>query len=92
MYSIINCLFRCKNNRIDHDHNNIIKQDVGSVVEIMNNDNYLIQNDLLCVICLTELSLKSKKILNCKHTYHDECIKRWFNYKQSCPTCCAKNI
>ena len=26
-------------------------------------------------------------ILNCKHDYHEECIKKWFERNKICPIC-----
>ncbi len=49
-----------------------------------------------CSICLNEIESNKKK-LNCNHTFHEECIKKWFKspyadvdepYKiGSCPIC-----
>ena len=26
-------------------------------------------------------------LLNCKHDYHEECIKKWFERNNKCPIC-----
>ena len=101
MHKIINCLLKYKNNKNNKNnkHNNYLnKQDTEFIDDDdryndddydddYDDDNYLIQNDLLCIICLTELSSKSIKILKCNHKYHDECLKEWFTFKKICPTC-----
>lgn len=49
-------------------------------------DNYLIQNDLLCIICFSPL-LNDIKYLNCCHKYHKKCLNKWKKYKKVCPIC-----
>lgn len=49
-------------------------------------DNYLIDNDLMCVICLNPL-LNNVEELPCKHKYHINCLNKWKTYKEKCPIC-----
>ena len=63
MYSLLNCIVRRKINKIHHKDDNLIKQNIDSTSDDTDNDKYLVDNDLLCVICLTDLSLKKKQNL-----------------------------
>ena len=49
-------------------------------------DNYLIENDLLCIICFSPL-LNNVKNLRCHHKYHIKCLNEWKKYKKKCPIC-----
>ena len=41
-----------------------------------------------CVICLNTIDAKgSATLLKCGHTYHSQCIYRWFLIKRVCPLC-----
>eukprot|EP00834_Sanchytrium_tribonematis_P002645 NODE_86_length_22075_cov_1.190253.p5 type:complete len:454 gc:universal NODE_86_length_22075_cov_1.190253:8354-9715(+) len=41
-----------------------------------------------CVICMTDYDEGEKAILlNCKHHYHSECLKKWFDSHSTCPIC-----
>ncbi|KAI7755781.1 hypothetical protein M8C21_004026 [Ambrosia artemisiifolia] len=41
-----------------------------------------------CVICQMEFEDQERiKVLDCRHEYHVECIKKWFNVKRNCPIC-----
>ena len=44
--------------------------------------------DVVCVICFSEM--ESGKELPCKHVFHLNCLKRWFEQKQECPMCRLK--
>tara|TARA_B110000285_G_C14825085_1_gene468290 strand:- start:303 stop:584 length:282 start_codon:yes stop_codon:yes gene_type:complete len=51
-----------------------------------------------CVICIEEFKQKDRllRIPTCKHFFHYECGKKWFDSKvqeseQKCP-CCNKNL
>ena len=39
-----------------------------------------------CSICLEKI-LEEKKVLNCNHEFHIECIDMWLKEKQECPVC-----
>ena len=43
----------------------------------------------LCLICNDALDSRSKVLL-CLHSYHRNCIGRWFYKKAECP-CCKQN-
>tara|TARA_B100000073_G_C23605289_1_gene522152 strand:- start:298 stop:804 length:507 start_codon:yes stop_codon:yes gene_type:complete len=43
-----------------------------------------------CVICLEACNDSEKKTLNCKHSFHKECIEEWSNLKNECPICREK--
>jgi hypothetical protein len=46
--------------------------------------NSIIYNE--CSICFEDI-IDDRKVLPCKHEYHQKCIKEWFNYKRNCPFC-----
>merc|ERR1712228_442211 len=46
------------------------------------------ERDVVCVICFSEM--ESGKELPCKHVFHLNCLKRWFEQKQECPMCRLK--
>lgn len=40
-----------------------------------------------CTICLLNYTEETKKITDCNHIFHDECIGRWLQTNNSCPLC-----
>ena len=40
-----------------------------------------------CTICLENTTLENKKITECKHTFHTECLEKWLTTNNSCPLC-----
>ena len=40
-----------------------------------------------CSICFDDINENDKKILNCNHVYHEECIEKWFSINHQCPLC-----
>lgn len=41
-----------------------------------------------CSICLSNIDLNNKFItLSCNHSYHDECLNKWFEKSKTCPIC-----
>ena len=48
------------------------------------------QRDIICVICFSEM--ETGKELPCKHVFHLNCLKRWFEQKQECPMCRLKIV
>lgn len=48
------------------------------------------KSDPFCAICQEICNIdddESYYMLKCKHTFHKECIKRWFKIKKQCPIC-----
>ncbi|KAI3426637.1 RING-type domain-containing protein, partial [Psidium guajava] len=43
----------------------------------------------ICTICLGEVSLdgKLRKLPECGHCFHAECIGTWLGYRRTCPLC-----
>ena len=39
-----------------------------------------------CCICLNHIGY-DKKMLACNHSFHSDCIKKWFKQNLSCPLC-----
>ena len=49
----------------------------------------------VCSICLCNIVIGEKIItLNCsqKHSFHEDCIKKWLKYNFVCPLCKSHNI
>lgn len=46
-------------------------------------------SDEECTICLEDLSCSKVMTLRCNHTFHQECIQRWFTSRLICPNCNA---
>lgn len=56
---------------------------------IFNNDDYVEED--ICIICFDKLNNSKAKInLNCNHTFHTECLQKWFEEKNECPICREK--
>ena len=48
-------------------------------------------NEDVCPICLENLNTKETYKLSCKHTFHTDCIMKWFRSSSgNCP-CCLDN-
>ena len=58
--------------------------------------NYTIELGMdgdICCICLSNYHVgQSVTIISCcGHIYHKHCIERWFEVKETCPTCSVDN-
>ncbi|XP_056141104.1 E3 ubiquitin-protein ligase TTC3 isoform X2 [Lampris incognitus] len=40
-----------------------------------------------CIICHDDMSPEDVCVLECRHSFHKECIKSWLKEHSSCPTC-----
>ncbi|XP_077361008.1 E3 ubiquitin-protein ligase TTC3 isoform X2 [Festucalex cinctus] len=40
-----------------------------------------------CIICQEEMSPPDRLVLECRHTFHKDCITSWLKEKSTCPTC-----
>ena len=40
-----------------------------------------------CSICLEKISDEYQSVLKCDHTFHKECIDKWFEKSHRCPLC-----
>ena len=48
----------------------------------------IVTDKCACVICMTDYENGENAILlNCKHHYHNGCIKKWFEAHSTCPVC-----
>nr|GFA64024.1 hypothetical protein [Tanacetum cinerariifolium] len=46
-----------------------------------------------CVICQMDFEDQEKiKMLDCRHEYHVDCIRKWLNVKNNCPICKSKAL
>mgnify|MGYP003649528635 CR=1 FL=1 len=41
----------------------------------------------ICPICFDPIRRGDKKILNCGHSFHTQCLLRWFVTGATCPVC-----
>lgn len=45
-------------------------------------------DNLSCGICFDKYKLKTRVIiLDCKHSYHYKCVRKWLRYGDTCPLC-----
>lgn len=40
-----------------------------------------------CPVCFEVMTSHNKKTLTCKHTFHTNCILKWFVENNTCPVC-----
>ncbi|KAF4108623.1 E3 ubiquitin-protein ligase TTC3 isoform X2 [Onychostoma macrolepis] len=40
-----------------------------------------------CIICHEDMSAEEVCVLECRHSFHRECIKSWLKEQSTCPTC-----
>ncbi|KAK9968873.1 hypothetical protein ABG768_003172 [Culter alburnus] len=40
-----------------------------------------------CIICHEDMSTEEMCVLECRHSFHRECIKSWLKEQSTCPTC-----
>lgn len=46
------------------------------------------EDNLACTICMCQFELEEEyMICPCLHRFHTECIKEWFNRRNTCPNC-----
>ncbi|KAM8834457.1 E3 ubiquitin-protein ligase TTC3 [Synchiropus picturatus] len=45
-----------------------------------------------CVICHEEMTLDNSRVLDCRHTFHVQCISSWLKQQSTCPTCRGHTI
>ncbi|XP_030059938.1 E3 ubiquitin-protein ligase MPSR1 isoform X1 [Microcaecilia unicolor] len=45
-----------------------------------------------CLICHDDLQTSSIRELHCRHRFHKECIEKWLDMKQTCPTCRSQTL
>ena len=50
-------------------------------------EKLILNDDMICSICLENLKDNNCVILNCEHIYHKICIKEWLKKNNSCPNC-----
>jgi len=84
--------FHTLRTRIIHfyHYNKIIKVLDTQFTTITRDQLLATQRDVVCVICFAEM--ETGKELPCKHVFHLNCLKRWFEQKQECPMCRLKII
>ncbi|KAM4547284.1 E3 ubiquitin-protein ligase TTC3 isoform 1-T1 [Fundulus diaphanus] len=40
-----------------------------------------------CIICHEDMGPEDTCVLECRHSFHDECIRSWLKEQNTCPTC-----
>tara|TARA_B110000285_G_scaffold211634_1_gene254478 strand:- start:130 stop:384 length:255 start_codon:yes stop_codon:yes gene_type:complete len=40
-----------------------------------------------CSICFDKITGEEQSVLKCDHTFHKECIDKWFEKSHRCPLC-----
>merc|ERR1712096_101331 len=45
-----------------------------------------------CAICLDVIENDTRKVLQCGHQFHKDCIDEWFISKETCPICRAVSV
>ncbi|XP_061596553.1 E3 ubiquitin-protein ligase TTC3 isoform X2 [Cololabis saira] len=40
-----------------------------------------------CIICHEDMAPEDTCVLECRHSFHEECIKSWLKEQNTCPTC-----
>lgn len=40
-----------------------------------------------CLICYEDINENGSEIINCKHSFHTQCLKEWSKVSQLCPLC-----
>ena len=43
--------------------------------------------DLICAICLCDLTSLPQNTTSCGHSFHTDCLSMWTSKHQSCPLC-----
>lgn len=41
----------------------------------------------VCSICLCNINNTQAKKTKCNHIFHEKCLKKWFQFKNTCPLC-----
>lgn len=64
----------------------LTEEEFNNLDSVILDESILVHKD--CSICLDKLQLLNNLIiLKCKHIYHRDCIKSWFNQSTKCPIC-----
>ncbi|ERM95137.1 hypothetical protein AMTR_s00009p00260680 [Amborella trichopoda] len=45
------------------------------------------QEEVVCTVCMCNISTGDGRVLPCSHIYHADCIFRWLELRNSCPIC-----
>lgn len=51
------------------------------------NSNCLWHKEETCSVCLDTIQRSQCHVTLCKHYFHSECIRRWFETSDVCPVC-----
>ena len=69
-------------------HSKYVCENVGSMSFYYGSSS--ITHEFECAICLSPTDTSSKNnvaTLKCKHSFHEKCIKIWFEHSNTCPYC-----
>ena len=61
--------------------------DIKGIVDKDELIDSILVHPVVCSICCSPISEESKISLECKHTFHGQCIVNWFKHKTNCPIC-----
>ena len=61
--------------------------DIKGIVDKIELIALILVHPVVCSICYSPISEESKISLDCKHTFHGQCIVKWFKHKTNCPIC-----
>ncbi|XP_047462561.1 E3 ubiquitin-protein ligase TTC3 isoform X2 [Mugil cephalus] len=53
----------------------------------LKNSNSALNMEDPCIICHEDMSPEDTCVLECRHSFHDECIRSWLKEQSTCPTC-----
>lgn len=40
-----------------------------------------------CPVCLEDIPVKNNHVTSCRHVFHQDCIRTWFESSDDCPIC-----
>lgn len=79
-------LYQNRYDNINRSSEMIVFENVNPVFDICS-EYHISKYDKKCSICLENIKSDNNVVLNCNHCFHQECIKKWYNIKNTCPNC-----
>ena len=83
---------------LEPDSKSVPKRVFNSIKQYFSNPNpetyVILENDVEvednCSICLNPMTKDDKKLPDCPHRFHEDCIKNWIEKNNTCPNCRTK--